>query len=134
MNKTQYLAFAEAELNRVLSIVRQKNSDYTGGTTNHNPFANFEIANDFGVPPITGLCIRMADKFQRVKAYCRDGKLAQANEGAVDAFRDIIGYSLIALGMLKDEADYEAMMNVGDTLEPDLETLLDNHDNNCPFK
>lgn len=104
MNKTQYLQFAEGELQRVLSIVRQKNSDYTGGTQCGDPFANFTISEDFGVDPITGLCIRMADKFQRVKTFCRDGKMAQANEGVVDAFRDIIGYSLIALGMLHDVA------------------------------
>jgi hypothetical protein len=105
MNKTEYIAFAEAEMNRVLAIVRKKNSDYTGGTECTDPFANFTISTDFGVPPLTGLCIRMADKFQRVKTFCRDGKMAQSNEGAVDAFRDIIGYSLIALGMLEEQRE-----------------------------
>jgi len=122
MNKTEYLQFAEAELNRVLAIARQKNNDYTGGTTNHNPFANFEGSSDFGVPPITGLCIRMSDKFQRLKTFCRDGKMAQANEGAVDALRDIMGYSLIALGMLKDEEeDYDDETECNDS-------------NPCPFR
>jgi hypothetical protein len=104
MNKTEYLKFAEAELGRVLTIVRKKNSDYTGGVECTDPFANFNISEDFGVPPLTGLCVRMADKFQRVKTFCRDGRMSQENEGAVDAFRDIIGYSLIALGMLHDTA------------------------------
>jgi hypothetical protein len=104
MNKTEYLQFAEAELGRVLTIVRKKNSDYTGGVECTDPFANFNISEDFGVPPLTGLCVRMADKFQRVKTFCRDGRMSQENEGAVDAFRDIIGYSLIALGMLHDTA------------------------------
>jgi hypothetical protein len=107
MNKTEYIAFAEAEMNRVLAMVKQKNSDYTGGTECTDPFANFTISTDFGVPPLTGLCIRMADKFQRVKTFCRDGKMAQSNEGAVDAFRDIIGYSLIALGMLEELAEVD---------------------------
>jgi hypothetical protein len=114
MNKTEYIAFAEAELNRVLAIVKQKNSDYTGGTECTDPFANFTISTDFGVPPLTGLCIRMADKFQRVKTFCRDGKMAQSNEGAVDAFRDIIGYSLIALGMLEEQRQWQEPSEVDD--------------------
>jgi hypothetical protein len=44
MNKTEYLQFAEAELGRVLTIVRKKNSDYTGGVECTDPFANFNIS------------------------------------------------------------------------------------------
>jgi hypothetical protein len=45
----------------------------------------------------------MADKFQRAKAYCNEGKLSVCTEGdqAKDIFRDLIGYSLIALGMIE---------------------------------
>jgi hypothetical protein len=45
----------------------------------------------------------MQDKFQRAKAFCKDGKLSVCTEGdqAKDIFRDLIGYSLIALGMLE---------------------------------
>jgi hypothetical protein len=117
MNKTEYLQFAEAELGRVLTIVRKKNSDYTGGVECTDPFANFNISEDFGVPPLTGLCVRMADKFQRVKTFCRDGRMSQENEGAVDAFRDIIGYSLIALGMLHDTAPAVSPENVSPPFE-----------------
>jgi hypothetical protein len=132
MNKTEYIAFAEAEMNRVLAIVRKKNSDYTGGTECTDPFANFTISTDFGVPPLTGLCIRMADKFQRVKTFCRDGKMAQSNEGAVDAFRDIIGYSLIALGMLEEQRQWQEPSEVDDwdiTVEDAMSDYKDSKQN-----
>ena len=56
-----------------------------------------------GVQPLVGLSVRMADKFQRLKAFCRDGKLSVNDHGdtARDIFRDLVGYSLIAIGMLE---------------------------------
>jgi hypothetical protein len=57
----------------------------------------------FGVHPLTGVCIRMQDKFQRAKAFCLDGQLKVSTNGdqSKDIFRDLIGYSLIAIGMLE---------------------------------
>jgi len=45
----------------------------------------------------------MQDKFQRAKAFCSDGSLSVTGKGdqAKDIFRDLIGYSLIAIGMLE---------------------------------
>ena len=102
MDKEQYLAFIETTLDEIQELIRQKNNDYTGGSQNADPFANFRQAEDFGVEPLTGLAIRMGDKFQRIKAFALDGKLAVGGEGIEDAFRDLIGYSLIALGMLEE--------------------------------
>tara|TARA_R100001163_G_C5068134_1_gene207967 strand:- start:6777 stop:7112 length:336 start_codon:yes stop_codon:yes gene_type:complete len=99
--------FREAECAMILSLTKKKNSDYTGGESSFNPFANFDQADDFGVDPITGVNIRMADKFQRAKALCKDGKLTLDTMGdtADDIYRDIIGYSLIILGMLARQRD-----------------------------
>ena len=102
MDKEQYLAFIETTLDEIQELIRQKNNDYTGGETDSDPFANFRQSADFGVDPLVGLAIRMGDKFQRVKTFARDGKLAVGGEGIEDAFRDLIGYSLIALGMLEE--------------------------------
>jgi hypothetical protein len=45
----------------------------------------------------------MQDKFQRAKAFCLDGQLKVSTNGdqSKDIFRDLIGYSLIAIGMLE---------------------------------
>jgi hypothetical protein len=47
----------------------------------------------------------MQDKFQRAKAFCADGSLNVNTNGdqSKDIFRDLIGYSLIAIGMLERE-------------------------------
>ena len=49
--------------------------------------------------------LRMGDKMQRVKSYCKQGKLQVPGEGVEDCFYDFIGYSLIALAMLKERGD-----------------------------
>ena len=47
----------------------------------------------------------MQDKMQRIEAYLKSGKLEVPGEGVDDAFRDLIGYSCLALGMLKEAFD-----------------------------
>jgi hypothetical protein len=95
--------FRQAEVDRILSLTADKNSDYTGGESTDNPFANFDGSSEFGVDPLIGVGIRMQDKFQRLKAFCRDGKLSHDTKGDTikDIYRDLIGYSLIALGMIE---------------------------------
>lgn len=97
--------FRTMEVQYILELTANKNSDYTGGETCDNPFANFDASTEFGVHPLTGICIRMQDKFQRAKAFCADGKLSVSTKGdqSKDIFRDLIGYSLIAIGMLERE-------------------------------
>jgi|TARA_R110002050_G_scaffold167689_2_gene298581 hypothetical protein len=95
--------FRHEEVQYILEFTGRKNSDYTGGDGCNNPFANFDASVEFGVDPLTGICVRMQDKFQRAKAFCATGSLEVTTEGdkAKDIFRDLIGYSLIALGMLE---------------------------------
>ena len=97
--------FRQEEIDSILAMTANKNSDYTGGKTCDNPFANFDASTEFGVHPLTGICIRMQDKFQRAKAFCSEGSLQVTTKGdqSKDIFRDLIGYSLIAIGMLERE-------------------------------
>jgi len=102
-DKEWWEAYRHEEIQYILELTKRKNSDYTGGDTCNNPFANFDASVEFGVDPVTGICVRMQDKFQRAKAFCAAGSLKVNTEGdkAKDIFRDLIGYSLIALGMLE---------------------------------
>jgi len=103
--KQDYRMFAEKTMQEMLELIHQKNSDYSHGD---DPFANFRISEDIGIDPLCGLWIRMEDKFQRIRAYLQRGDLKVNNEGIEDAFRDTIGYSLLALGMLKEKANEDA--------------------------
>lgn len=102
-NKEWWEGYRQSEVHYILELTGRKNSDYTGGDECNNPFANFDASVEFGVDPLTGICVRMQDKFQRAKAFCSSGTLAVDTKGdqAQDIFRDLIGYSLIALGMIE---------------------------------
>ena len=99
MTKEKYRAFVREKLAEIIKLIDAKNEDYSHGT---DPFANFRISDGVGVDPLVGLWIRMEDKCQRVRAYLKRGDLKVPGEGIDDAFRDLIGYSLLALGMIKE--------------------------------
>jgi len=108
-DKDWYDEFREEVVERLLAVTAKKNNDYTTGTTNTNPFANFDRSEDFGVQPLVGLCIRMQDKFQRAMTFAKDGKLkvTEGNDQVEDIFLDLMGYSLLALGMLERDKHIE---------------------------
>ena len=99
-----FFEFVVQEQKDLLNLMRTKNADYTAGA---GPFANFECSKEFGVAPLTGLLLRLSDKFQRLKSFARTGALQVPQESVDDAFRDIIGYSYIALGMLNEQKEIE---------------------------
>jgi hypothetical protein len=100
LDKAAYFHYLEREVGSILSLMKNKNKDYTAGG---GPFANFEQAKDFGVEPLLGLSLRLGDKFKRVQSYFKNESLSVKSEGIEDAYRDIIGYSLIALAMLHEK-------------------------------
>lgn len=105
-NKDWWEHFRRSEVEEILTLTGVKNSDYTGGTSCSNPFANFDGSVQFGVDPLVGVAIRMQDKFQRLKAFCNDGELSLDDKGDSirDIYRDLIGYSLISLGMIERDS------------------------------
>ena len=108
-DKDWYDEFRQQVVTKLLDVTAQKNNDYTTGESATNPFANFDRSEDFGVQPLTGLCIRMQDKFQRAMTFAKDGKLkvTEGNDQVEDIFLDLMGYSLLALGMLERDKQIE---------------------------
>lgn len=100
MNREEFTEFSYETMMQVHQLMQHKNADYASGDS---PFANFEQSLEFGVDPLIGLFLRMGDKFQRLKAFAANGQLEVENEGVDDALKDIIGYAVIALGMLEAE-------------------------------
>jgi len=102
MTKEEFKEFRINTCQEINALMDQKNSDYTAGGS---VFSNFEATEDIGVPALNGLIIRMLDKFQRVKSFAKSGALAVEGEGVDDAFKDLIGYCLIALGMRESSSN-----------------------------
>ena len=94
------MELVDRELNALKEVIKQKNHDYTGG--DDNPFANFEDTGGLA-SPLAGVLLRMGDKMQRLRAFAKKGKLEVVGEGAKDAALDMIGYSLIVIGLLEKE-------------------------------
>jgi hypothetical protein len=99
MDKAEYSAFVKDLFQGMQELIQQKNSDYANGT---DPFANFRISEQVGVDALRGLFIRMEDKNQRIRAWFNRGDLKVKGEGIDDAFKDLIGYSCLALGLLHE--------------------------------
>lgn len=77
----------------------RKSQDYG---TRSDPLANVRNAADLiGIEPWRAGLVRVAEKVQRIRAFCHNGRLA--NEGVRDSLIDLAAYSLI-VAVLFDEA------------------------------
>jgi hypothetical protein len=97
--KEVYYKFVEQTFADLLQLIKRKNADYTAGAD--DAFANFRRAEPV-VPMLEATWVRWGDKIQRVDAFFRNGKLEVTDEGLEDALLDVIGYSMIMLGELKE--------------------------------
>ena len=101
-NKEWWFTFQHNTFEELKDLTKKKNNDYTGGKEHSNPFANFDEAEGFGIDPIIGLSLRIGDKMQRLRAFCNSGlSLETKGDTVADIFKDLIGYSTLALGMLE---------------------------------
>jgi hypothetical protein len=105
MNKEELLELHDSTCKACRAIMEKKNSDYTGGKTTSDPFANFKMAAAIGVHPVTGLLLRMMDKIQRIRTFTNDSKLSVSGESVDDACDDIVNYAILCKGMLREERE-----------------------------
>jgi hypothetical protein len=87
----------DALLAEIKALHDSKNSDYAHDA---DPLSNFRRAKAFGVSPVTGVALRMSDKWSRIEQLM-SGKTPK-NESLRDSLIDNAVYSLIAV-MLLDE-------------------------------
>lgn len=78
----------------------RKQADYGRGD---DPFANVRAAEQWGLPPSLGACIRIGDKVSRLQTFYRKGELA--NESVEDAYMDLAVYALIGLLLYRQESE-----------------------------
>jgi len=101
MTPAQFDDFFYELIPEIRDLLNKKRHDYTvdGGSI----FANFQQSEEFGVGTLVSICIRIGDKVQRLKSYCKNGKLLVAEETVMDTFIDLIGYCILALAFIKSE-------------------------------
>ncbi len=85
-------------LEEVRQLHLSKSQDYGSES---DPLANIRQGAEFvGIEPWRACLVRVADKVQRLKTYCRTGRLV--HEGVRDTLLDLAAYSLLAI-VLFDE-------------------------------
>lgn len=77
-----------------------KSADY--GSEN-DPLANIRSGADFvNIEPWKAAFVRIADKVQRLRTYCRTGRLV--HEGVRDTLLDLASYSLLAIQLFDEDS------------------------------
>lgn len=93
------LAFLEL-LEELRRLHLSKSQDYGSES---DPLANIRQGADLvNIEPWRGCMVRIGDKIQRLRTYCRTGHLA--HEGVRDSFLDLAAYSLLAIVLLDEGA------------------------------
>jgi hypothetical protein len=78
-----------------------KSQDYGSES---DPLANIRTGADFvNIEPWRGCMVRVADKVQRLRTFCRTGRLV--HEGVRDTLLDLAAYSLLAIVLFDEGKD-----------------------------
>jgi len=89
-------------LDEMRRLHESKSQDYGSET---DPLANIRQGAEFvGIEPWRGCMVRIADKVQRLRTFCRTGRLV--HEGVRDTLLDLSAYSLLAI-VLFDEGNVD---------------------------
>jgi hypothetical protein len=88
-------------LDEMRRLHESKSADYG---SEEDPLANVRSGADFvNIEPWRGCMVRIADKVQRLRTYCRTGRLV--HEGVRDTLLDLSAYSLLAIVLFDEGHD-----------------------------
>lgn len=79
---------------QMLETFKKKNADYGDSTT--------QTFGEFG---LTSYAIRLNDKLNRIKSFCKKGELEVQNEKIIDTLMDMSAYCLLAVIDIKNQKD-----------------------------
>lgn len=79
----------------------RKNAGYSGAE-NPDAWANFRMAEQFGVSAFQGCLVRMSDKYIRVTNLVKNPANEQVGESIKDTLKDLAAYALIAICLLEE--------------------------------
>lgn len=85
----------------------RKNAGYSG-MDNPDAWANFRMAEAFGVSAFKGCLVRMSDKYIRITNLVKNPDNEQVGESIKDTLKDLAAYALIAVCLLEEEEDADA--------------------------
>ena len=92
----------KALLDEAWDLHQRKNAGYAG-EGNPDPWANFRMAEAFGISALDGCLVRMSDKYIRITNLKRNPDNNQVKESLRDTLSDLAAYALIAICLLDEE-------------------------------
>lgn len=95
----RYLALLE----EMKELHIKKNAGYSGDSRDR--WANFRMAENFGVSAFLGCLIRMSDKFIRIQNLVKNPNNEMVGESIKDTLRDLASYALIAYCLLEEQEE-----------------------------
>lgn len=100
MKREELVAFLEARCASMISTIRDKNADYTGG--HPDPFFNFNAVELLDICSAeVGMMARMTDKFMRARSFVKLGILSVKSESVTDTLVDLAAYALLLAGVVE---------------------------------
>jgi len=87
-------------LEEMKSLHIRKNAGYSGESSDR--WANFRLAESFGVSTFLGVMVRMSDKWIRITNLVKNPSLDKVGEAIEDTLMDLASYALIAICILKE--------------------------------
>ena len=79
---------------QMLETFKKKNADYGDSTT--------QTFKEFG---LTSYAIRLNDKLNRIKSFCKKGELEVRDESVIDTLMDMASYCLLAVIDIKNQKE-----------------------------
>ncbi len=92
----------DMEIDYIRNMLHEKNKSYA---KDGDPWSNLKLCQEMGMQPWQGVVVRLGDKICRLMQFAAKGDNAFCGEGVVDAFRDVVGYSLIGLRLFRESQD-----------------------------
>ena len=90
-----------ALLDQMRATHEAKNAGYAGVEAT-DPWANFRMAQTFGVSPFVGCLVRMSDKFIRIGNVLKNPNADQVSESIEDTLIDLANYAIIAICLWRE--------------------------------
>jgi hypothetical protein len=98
MHSKEYINLLE----KMKELHIKKSAGYAG-KDNPDPWANFRMANAFGVTPVQGCLVRMSDKYIRITNLVKNKENDMVDENIKDTLFDLAAYALIAICLIEEE-------------------------------
>ncbi len=104
MNTEKYLETFKELTDKMYTITKAKNNDYTGSSL--EPFKNFTMVETIGFASTEqGFLTRITDKVMRVATFVKAGILQVADESVEDTLLDCANYCLLMICYLRSKRE-----------------------------